>query len=77
MNDNFLCGRKLEFGDARQIYALQGIHDRMNDFLEYKFDVLSCDGDIEDCIGCPCEKTCTAYLRLQNEIKFYKQKGVW
>lgn len=75
--NNILCDRKLEFGDIHQIEALKGIHNRMDDFLEYKFDILSCDGDIEDCIGCYWENKCEGYLSFKNDIKFYKIKGVW
>lgn len=72
---NILCGRKLEFGDARQIEALKGMNDLIDDFLEYENVECGEFKDIDDCEICICK--CYAYHKIQETIKFYKTKGVW
>lgn len=51
LDDNKLCGRKLVFGDLKQIEALKEIENEIEDFLKLK-DQICHDGDWKDCIEC-------------------------
>lgn len=74
--NNMFCGRKLEFGDAEQIYFLKLIDKSTMRFLEKKKDIcddddMSTDEHIEDCITCPWP--CKEFKALEKWINKLKK----
>ena len=73
-SENILCGRKLEFGDITQIEYLKLINEQIDRFLAYTNAECENYTNINDCEICSCK--CYAFQDIQEEINFYKTKGV-
>ena len=71
--ENILCGRKLEFGDIRQIENHKELNRKIDQFIR---DLRGECGIINDLDGCEKCCGCEEYFKLEDTIKFYKTKGV-
>ena len=79
MNENFLRGRKLEFGDREQLGIIHHIDKLIESFLNcYKIGCeASIDFDIyDDLKNCQDCCSCVEYHKLIDEIESIKKNGI-